>query len=217
VSVLHQQYHRSVTTDLYRKCSCATKLPRQLPSWDWKLRCSLYTTPSVSRFFINFLVCKLCSFSVDKNYFISTFSCNSFWNAKGRTFRCVLYCIFKMEVEFPLSSIETLRNRLLDIVFQNTVIFRIITLRKSNKTFLLLLSVYKTFSSEAKTGFLDAQISCPTAVLVTELPFYFIIEIWNRTCTISKYSAVAAVQTCIQDVPYLSLDPATACRIYRFL
>jgi len=80
-----------------------------------------------------------------------------------------------MEAEIPLSPTETLCNRLPDIVFQNTVIFRIITLRKSNKKFLLLLSVYKTFSSETKTGFLDAQISCPTALLVIELLFYFII------------------------------------------
>jgi len=80
----------------------------------------------------------------------------------------------------------------------------------------LLLSVYKTFSSEVKTGFLDSQISCPIALLVTELPFYFSIEIRIRTCTISKYNAVAAVQTCIQDVPYSSLDQATGCRIYSY-
>jgi len=102
-----------------------------------------------------------------------------------------------MEAEFPLSPIETLCNRLPDVVFKNKVIFRIITLRKSNKRFLLQLSIYKTFRSETKTGFLDAQISCPTALLVRQLPYYFIIEIRNRTYTISKYSAVAAVQTCI--------------------
>jgi len=53
-----------------------------------------------------------------------------------------------MEAEIPLSPSETLCNRLPDNVFQNKVILRIITLRKSNKNFLLLLSVYKTFSSE---------------------------------------------------------------------
>lgn len=83
------------------------------------------------------------------------------------------------------------------------------------KRFLFLLSVYKTFRSEAKTVFLDAHISCPTALLVIELPFYLIIKIWNGTFTIWKYSAVAAFQTCIQ--PYSSLDQATGFRIYRFL
>jgi hypothetical protein len=114
-----------------------------------------------------------------------------------------------MEEEFPLSPIESLCNRLPDVVFQNTLIFRVITLRKSNNKFLLLLSVCKTFRSEVKTGCLDAGISSPTALFVIELPFYFITDIRVRTCTISKYNAVAAVQTCIQDVPYSSLDQAT--------
>jgi len=121
-----------------------------------------------------------------------------------------------MVAEIPLSPTVTSCNRVPDIVFQNTVIFRIITLRKPNKNF-LLLPTYKTFSSETKTGFLEARISYPTALLVIELPFYFIIEIRKRTCTVSKYSAVAEVQICIHDVPYSSLDQATGCRIYRFL
>jgi hypothetical protein len=132
-NVLHQQYHRTVTTDLYRKCSCAINIARQLPSWDWNVRCFLYTAPSVSRSVINFLMYKLCSFSEDKNYFISTFLVIPFEMRKYVRFVKGLYCIFKMEAEFSLSHIENLCNRLPDIVYQNTVIFRIISSRKSNK------------------------------------------------------------------------------------
>lgn len=129
--------------------------------------------------------------------------------------RFILYIQDGGRVSLP--SVETLYNRLPDVVFQNRVIFRKFAVRMSNKNVLLLLSVYETFRSEVKTGFLHAQISCPTTLLVIELPFYFTIGIRNRTCSISKYSAVAAVKTCIQNVPYSSLDQANSCHIYRFL